>query len=212
MFEERIFYSEKRQGEFLKYLYFKDGIGEDLPLIVHLHGSGSRGNELSQMGIAGPLAEITNGRRLGAVFVAPQCHCDKWFELFDVLLEFIDTMRNSEGIDKTRVYLTGISMGAYGAWETAMSRPDWFAALVAVCGGGMYWNAGKLKDLPIWAFHGALDNVVYPEESIKMVSAVNRNGGNAKITIYPHTDHSAWVPAFQEDEMWNWMFSQKRSD
>lgn len=76
----------------------------------------------------------------------------------------------------------------------------------------MYWSAHRLKDLPIWAFHGALDTTVLPEETINMVSSVNRNGGNAKITIFPKADHNAWVPALSMDETWEWMFEQKRTD
>ena len=66
----------------------------------------------------------------------------------------------------------------------AMSMPEYFAAIIPICGGGMCWNCIRLKDVPIWAFHGALDDTVLPEESMHMVAAVNRNGGNAKITVY----------------------------
>ena len=58
--------------------------------------------------------------------------------------------------------------------------PDWFAAAVSICGGVMYWDAERLKGLPVWAFRGALDNVVYPEESLKTVSAINKYGEEAK--------------------------------
>jgi len=119
-------------------------------------------------------------------------------------------MRHPENVDMNRVYLCGSSMGAYTSWQVAMSHPEWFAALVPVCGGGMYWNAARLKDLPIWAFHGALDATVLPEETLHMVAAVNRNGGNAKITIFPDVKHDAWVRAFGDDKMWEWMFSQER--
>lgn len=85
-----------------------------------------------------------------------------------------------------------------------------FAALVPVCGGGMYWNAARLKDIPIRAFHGALDTTVLPEESVHMVAAVNNNGGKAELTVYPDMAHNSWERAFADDEMWKWMFSQKR--
>ena len=62
--------------------------------------------------------------------------------------------------------------------------------------------------MPVWAFHGALDDVVYPEESIKMVYRINKSGGNAKITVFEKADHNAWDPAYALDEMWSWMFLQ----
>lgn len=212
MLTEEKFLSSQRPGEYLKYLRFTPpDSGEQLPVILYLHGAGSRGDELSQMSTdVGPLGEIGRGRELKAVIVAPQCHCDTWFELFDVLLEFIDAVRCQPAINQNRVYLCGVSMGAYTAWQVAMSRPDWFAALVPVCGGGMYWNAARLKNLPIWAFHGALDTVVLPEESIHMIAAVNHAGGNAKITVYPDVAHDSWIKAFADDKLWEWMSAQKK--
>ena len=74
----------------------------------------------------------------------------------------------------------GASMGGYGTWQLAMSMPKFFAAIVPICGGGMYWNAGRLINTPIWAFHGAKDPTVLCVESEKMVNHVNALGGKAK--------------------------------
>ncbi|MBP3305230.1 MAG: prolyl oligopeptidase family serine peptidase [Oscillospiraceae bacterium] len=126
------------------------------------------------------------------------------------MTEFIDRYRRSRRVDRDRVYITGVSMGAYAVWQLCISHPDWFAAAVPVCGSGMYWDAARLKKLPVWAFHGGLDNVVYPEESQKMVSAINRNSGCAKLTVFPQDGHNAWDSAFSSDEMWKWLFEQKR--
>ena len=74
----------------------------------------------------------------------------------------------------------------------------------------MYWNGARLKNLPIWAFHGALDTTVLPEETLHMVKSVNQAGGSAKLTILPNAAHDAWTPAFTDDRLWKWMFSQTR--
>lgn len=209
LFSEREFISSKT-GKSLKYLYCSPNTDDIIPLIIYLHGAGSRGSELSQMSHAGPIGELEKGRKIPAKIAAPQCCGDTWFELFETLIDFAENTANESGVDKSRIYLTGVSMGAYAAWQLAMTRPDMFAALVPVCGGGMYWNAARLKNMPVWAFHGALDEVVFPEESVKMVRAINKNGGNAKITMFEKADHNAWDPAFSLDEMWEWMLSQKR--
>lgn len=209
LFSEREFISSKT-GKSLKYLYCSPNTDDIIPLIIYLHGAGSRGSELSQMSHAGPIGELEKGRKIPARIVAPQCCGDTWFELFETLTDFAENTANESGVDKSRIYLTGVSMGAYAAWQLAMTKPDMFAALVPVCGGGMYWNAARLKNMPVWAFHGALDEVVFPEESVKMVRAINKNGGNAKITMFEKADHNAWDPAFSLDEMWEWMLSQKR--
>jgi predicted peptidase len=108
-----------------------------------------------------------------------------WYDLFEKLRAFVKMIISCGFVDPSRLYLTGNSMGGYGAWQLAMSLNDAFAAVIPVCGGGMYWNAGRLKNTPVWAFHGAKDRVVFCEESQKMVNAVNKRGGCAKLTIYP---------------------------
>ena len=213
MFSKEKYVSNNLIGEYLDYLeYAPASENEKLPLIIYIHGAGSRGTDLSQMADVGPIKELKNGRDINAVIVAPQCHRETWFDLFETLAEFINQYRRKDNIDSNRVYIMGVSMGAYAVWQLCISHPEWFAAAVPICGGGMYWNAARLKGLPIWAFHGALDNVVYPEESLKMVSAINKNGGNAKLTVFPHEDHNSWDRAFSLDEMWEWLFEQKRTD
>ncbi len=209
LFSDKKFLSSKTGNE-LKYLYYSPNSDDNVPLIIYLHGAGSRGNELSALAHVGPIGELEKGRNIPARIVAPQCNADTWFEIFETLIDFTQTVIAEQGVNKNRVYLTGVSMGAYAAWQLAMTKPQLFAALAAVCGGGMYWNAARLKDIPIWAFHGALDDTVLPEESIKMVRAVNANGGNAEITIFEKADHNAWDPAFATEKLWDWLFAQSR--
>ena len=98
-------------------------------------------------------------------------------------------------------------MGGYAVWQLAMSMPDCFAAIVPICGGGMYWNAGRLAGLPIWAFHGGKDEYIFPEESQKMVDAVSRNGGKAKLTVYPENAHDVWCDTYSNPQVYSWLLS-----
>ena len=152
IYSENRFDSANRRGDYLRYVKYEPENKPDgkLPLFIYVHGAGGRGDDLSVIRTVAPMGVIAAGREVNAVCVAPQCHADTWFELFDVLLEFIDNMRCGENIDQSRVYISGSSMGGYTTWQVIMSRPEWFAAAVPVCGGGMYWNAGRLKKLPIW--------------------------------------------------------------
>ena len=133
LFSERKFISAKT-GKGLKYLYYSPNTDGNLPLIIYLHGAGSRGTGLSQLSHAGPIGELEKGRNIPARMVAPQCCGDTWFELFETLIDFAENTANESGVDKSRIYLTGVSMGAYAAWQLAMTKPDMFAALVPVCG------------------------------------------------------------------------------
>ena len=92
-----------------------------------------------------------------------------------------------------------------------MSRPELFAAIVPICGGGMYWNAARLKNMGVWAFHGDADKTVFVEESIKMVEAINKKGGNARLTVYEGVLHNSWTPTFQSKEMWEWLLAQRNA-
>ena len=183
---------------------------EKYPLIFHIHGAAARGRNIALIEELSFFNE-TDEYNMNAVSIAPQCHGESWFDIFEQLLEFVEFFINREFIDKERVYVIGGSMGGYTTWQLAMSTPEWFAAIIPIAGGGMYWNAGKLLHMNVWAFHGSDDTIVYPEESRKMVEAINKKGGNAKLTIYEGVAHNAWTPTFKNKETWEWLFAQKKS-
>lgn len=188
----------------------KFNVSQKYPLLLYIHGAGGRGQDIDVL-YNGDFFDIVEKQNLNVISVAPQCYADTWFCIFEQLQDFLQHIIDQDYIDKNRVYLVGASMGAYTTWQLAMSRPELFAAIVPICGGGMYWNAGRLKDIPIWAFHGKEDPVVFCEESEKMVHAVNAAGGNAKLTIYEGVEHASWVNAFENQEMWAWLMEQKKS-
>lgn len=209
--EEKRFDSARRPGEYLNYLYYAPKDAEaPMPLVVYIHGAGSRGKSLDQMGVIGPIKLIEEGKSFPARLVAPQCHEDHWFDLFETLAEFIDAMRHDPRVDVKRVYVAGSSMGGFTAWQMACAHPDWFAAAVPVCGGGQEWYAYRLKGMPVWAFHGLLDETVPVEESVKMARAAQKAGADVRLTIYPDVHHEAWERAYADDAMWAWLFAQTR--
>ena len=183
--------------------------GGKYPVLLYLHGAGSRETDVNVLRSA---ASVVNAENLDVKMriYAPQCYADTWFEIFEQLIAFAKFVYSQPTTDRGRFYLTGVSMGGYGAWQLAMTCPELFAALLPICGGGMYWNTVRLKEIPVWAFHGALDPAVYITESINMVNGVNRAGGKAKLTVYPDVEHNAWDYAYKDPEFWNWMLLQKK--
>ena len=180
------------------------------PMVLLLHGAGGRGSDLAILR-NNPYFTITDEYEdFPFLTFAPQCHENTWFDLFEALTAFAEAMAGHPDVDETRVYIIGASMGAYATWQLGMSRPDLFAAMVPICGGGMYWNAGRLKDTPIWAFHGQLDDTVFVEESIKMTDWVRRYGGNPKLTIYPENGHNAWSDTYSNREVFNWLLTHRK--
>lgn len=179
------------------------------PTLLFLHGAGSRGKDISVLR-RNPFFTLTADKKdFPFVQIAPQCHADTWFDIWETLKEFALYIKTLSYVDADRVYGIGASMGGYGTWQMAMSMPSYYAAIVPICGGGMYWNAWRLKKLPVWAFHGAKDQTVFVEETIKMVDKIKSSGGNPKLTIYPENTHDAWTDTYLNDEVYKWLLEQK---
>lgn len=145
------------------------------------------------------------------ITIAPQCNKDTWFEMMNNLQEFAYEIRSFDFTDVERIYVVGASMGGYATWQIAMNMPSTFAGIIPICGGGMYWNAQRLIGTPIWAFHGDSDNIVYTEESVKMVEKVNATGGNALLTVYKNTGHDSWTKTYSDYEVFEWLFKNKNT-
>lgn len=177
------------------------------PMIILLHGAGWRGSDISILKDY-PLFDVGKVNIKNSVVIMPQCFADTWFDIFEQLKEFLIYAIENLYADSKRCYLMGASMGAYAAWQIAMSMPEYFAALVPICGGGMYWNALRLINMPIHTFHGSEDTTVYCDESRKMVDRINEKGGNAKLTILDGVGHNAWNYVYGNKEVFDWMFKQ----
>ena len=180
------------------------------PVIIFLHGAGTRGNDINKL-ISNPFFALTEKyEKFPFLCIAPLCSGNTWFDMWEHLEKLVTEIARLPFADQNRIYLMGASMGGYATWQLAMSMPECFAAIVPICGGGMYWNAGRLVDVPVWAFHGAKDTTVLLEESVKMVEAVKRHGGEAKLTVYPENGHDAWSDTYRNPEVFAWLLKQKK--
>lgn len=182
---------------------------ERWPLLVFLHGMGERGDNLNLVRKHGVPREIDHGRHLPFVVVSPQCPDDEWWNL-PALEALIDELIHRHRIDPDRIYLTGLSMGGFGTWALAARDPSRYAAIIPICGGGEPKWAPKLRDLPIWAFHGARDTVVPPVRSETMIDAIRAAGGAPRLTIYPESGHDSWTETYANDEIYTWLLSHRR--
>ncbi len=186
--------------------------GGAYPVLLFLHGAGTRGSDIKNLTGHSFMRRPDKMPGFPFVVVAPLCHENTWFDLFETLERFALFIANESYTDPKRIYLTGNSMGGYGSWQLAMSLPQLFAAVVPICGGGMYWNAARLVNVPVWAFHGAKDGTVFVEESKKMVDAVNKRGGNARLTIYPEHGHNSWTDTYNNPEIYEWLLSHENEN
>ena len=160
----------------------------------------------------GPPKIVEKQRDFPFIVVSPQCLAgDWWTEKNEVLINLLDDIVARYDVDTERIYLTGLSMGGYGTWALAYEYPKRFAAIVPICGGGKRFMAHKLKDIPIWAFHGAKDNVVPLKESEEMVNAVKKQGGDAKLTVYPNAHHDSWTVTYNNQELYDWFLKHRKT-
>ena len=196
---------------YLVYLPAKYDTAICWPLLVYLHGSGQRGSDLELLrDEQGPPGLIERGRDLPMIVVSPQCPADRRWSPTEVL-ELVDHVVDTLSVDEARIYLTGYSMGGYGTWEVAAAAPGLFAAIAPVAGAGDPAAATRLVDVPVWAFHGAKDDVIPLRHSQEMVDAVRATGGSARLTVYPEQGHAVCGRTYAKGELFDWLLSQRRT-
>lgn len=202
------------------------------PVILFLHGSGQRGDDGMHETIGGMGDPIRNHpERFPAIVVFPQSpEGTSWVgETADAALRALDSSIAEFHGDSDRVYVVGLSRGGRGAIDFGAAHPDRFAAVVAVCG----WivkpkdvtaddlpdstepdpyaaKAEQLKNLPVRLYHGEADTLVLPEESRRLAAALEARGADVHLTTYPGIGHGSWIPAFDDETLWQWLFSQTR--
>jgi predicted peptidase len=196
----------------LKYLLFLPKAygrtAKAWPLILFLHGAGECGTDLEKVKVHGPPKLVQNKNDFPFIVLAPQSPKFGWsIRALDTLLESI---LNTYKVDKDRVYLTGLSMGGFGTWALAAAHPQNFAALVPICGGGKQAHVKRLKDLPIWVFHGARDRVVPVARSREMVEALRAVDSNVLYTEYPDAGHDSWTRTYDNPDLYKWLLKQRR--
>lgn len=205
--------------------------GRTYPFVILMHGAGERGtNNIAQLQWgAKDLFDYLDGKKEEFFFVAGQVPENRrWVEVdwnlqaHRLPKEPSETMRlqiafleklfaERPEIDRSRVYVTGVSMGGYGTWDLLCRKPDWFAAAMPICGGADVSQAWKLREIPIWMFHGDRDTVVPFVRSRLMTAALWACDGNVKYTEYPGVGHDSWRRAYGTSANFDWLFSNRRS-
>ena len=206
------------------------------PIVLFLHGAGERGDDGLQQTDVGIGTAIRSDRaRIPAIVVMPQCLKNLWWiraPMDELAIASLEAATKEFHGDTQRTYLTGLSMGGYGAWHLAEKYPGRFAALAVICGGirppeaalkahpelvkltppdqpKSYSDAAsKIGKTPVWIFHGADDDVVPVTESQRMSAAMKAVGAEVHYTEYPGVKHVSWDKAYDEPELFRWLFSK----
>jgi predicted peptidase len=188
------------------------------PLMLFLHGAGERGTDLKLVAKHGPPKLAAQGKPFPFLILSPQCPAGQtWNDA--AILVLLNHVISRFNVDRSRIYLTGLSMGGYGVWSLAVNHPQCFAAAAPVCGGGngidvlLAEGARKrsLRSLPVWAFHGADDRVVPMSESRRMLTALKLAGcRRMKLTVYPSTGHDSYTRTYNNPKLYEWFLKHRR--
>lgn len=203
--------------------------GRKYPLVVFFHGAGERGADNVAQLVHGVNDILAYARKTGEelYLIAGQVPNGQlwvdtpWAQLrhsmpekpsraMGLALELVEKTMRDCPIDVSRVYVTGISMGGYGTWDAVQRRPDLWAAAIPVCGGGDMAYAEKIRNVPIWCFHGDVDGAVPTSRSRDMVAALWKVKGKIRYREYPNVNHNCWDMTYRDDAVLNWLFAQKK--
>ncbi len=236
LYKEKFFI---QNSDTLKYriMYPKD-FSEDknYPLVLFLHGAGERGSDNTSQLIHGSklFANDENRETFPAIIIMPQCPQDDYWvnasvdrttmpitlkflnggeptKAMNLVMQLLDKMIAKPFVNNSQIYVGGLSMGAMGTFEILSRKPDLFAAAFPICGGGNLEAAENYATTTdLWIFHGANDDVVNPQLSMDMVSAILNYGGKPNFTLYGDDNHNSWDSAFAEPKLLPWLFSKSK--
>ena len=182
-----------------------------LPMIIFLHGAGERGTDIEKVKVHGPPKLVESQKDFPFIVLSPQCPTgERWRP--HQLAALIDEVISKYPVDTDRLYLTGLSMGGYGSWDLSQAYPDKFAAIAPICGGNDInsWMVDKIKHLPSWVFHGALDNVVPVGQSAMIVRALKAVEADVKFTVYPEAGHDSWTETYANPTLYEWFLKHEK--
>jgi predicted esterase len=194
---------------------YEDGPDKAWPLLFFLHGYGDRGDNVLLLAKASPFMFIREKEPLPFIIAAPLLTAFQGYSSFpeDYMDGAMEEIRADYRVDPKRIYLTGLSMGGEAAYRFALHQPDTFAAmapLAAYLGRAEASTMKSIKDLPIWAIHGADDTVVPLAKAQQPVDALKKAGNDVRWTVLQGHDHDVWTDTYSDPAFYEWLLQYQR--
>lgn len=220
---------------------YKKEIAYPLIVFLHGAGERGNDNELQLYFGASLFLRDSFRKRFPAIVIFPQCPKDSFWNRFAgqfnatvsakytvetnltlntlglstperLVKLLIDSLADNKIADKKRIYLGGLSLGGFGTYDLVIHYPGYFAAAFPICGqANVKLYTERAANVPVWIFHGAIDNIIDPQPDRNLIKALQSVGAkNAKYTEYPNVQHGSWVNAFAEPSLLPWLFSFKK--
>lgn len=197
--------------EYLIYLPidYNTNIETDYSLIIYLHGGSHRGENLELLKSYGIPRLIDEGKNYDFIIASPQCPDTTYWSRIDWFDSLYHELNSKYRINQAEVYVTGISMGGFGAWHSAMDYPDLVKAIVPLCGGcNDSIEICGISHIPIWTFHGALDNQISINETERLVKRLETCSSNVKFTRLEDQGHGIHY-LYEKKDIFKWLKSEK---
>jgi predicted esterase len=204
---------EKSMVSYTNYLLYVPNVlpkNGAYPLMLFLHGNDERGNDLNILKRKGPPSFLDDKNDFPFVVVSPQCPVNGQWDTQN-LLTLLDHIEAILPIDKNKIYVTGLSMGGFATWNLAQAAPEKFAAIAPICGGGNLDRLCIMRDVPVWAFHGAKDTAVPYDESERLIKRLKEFQSDVKFTLYPDGEHDVWTRTYQNKQLYEWLLSKSKA-
>lgn len=208
----------KARVNYHKLVYLPKAYEKDTlryPLIIYLHGGSQRGNDLDKLKAYGLPYLVDKGQNFSFVIVSPQCPEGKYWSTENWFDSLYTDITSRYRIDKSKVYVTGISIGGYGTYIAAMDNPDKIAAIVPLCGGINDVDTSRIHSIakmPVWMFHGTADELISIKESERIYNSLKKSGNRVKFTRLKGEGHSIQFLYETKPEIYDWLLKhQKRS-
>lgn len=208
-------------GGLMRYrlmLPFQQASGKKYPLVILLHHGGAHGvdNVIQvESSFAPYFASYSNTRKFPAFLFIPQCPKGVYWTSNSIDRQLQKTIKHLEDlypIDTNRRYMVGLSEGGMGVWHYAVHHPDLLAAAVPISGPVDTLGASHVIKLPIWAFHGALDESVPVQNTRDMIDAIRSAGGRPKYTEFPNIGHNTAKEIENTKGLLEWLFGQSKTN
>ncbi|WP_233789461.1 alpha/beta hydrolase-fold protein [Sphingobacterium sp. HMA12] len=207
---------EKPKANYKHLTYLPKSYNTDkskYPLVIYLHGGSQKGNNLEKLKIYGLPYLVDQRKEFDFIMVAPQCPEGKYWSTENWFDSLYDEVTSKYRVDKSRVYVTGISMGGYGTYITALDHPEKIAAIVPLCGGINDNDTTRictLKDIPILTYHGTADDEISKQETERIADFLNKCEGNIIFHRIAGEGHGIQYLYETNTEIYEWMLRQRK--
>ena len=194
------------------------------PLVISLHGIKEKGttstdpatlkSSVQKVANVGLPKYVKYGTQYKFILISPQLKSNYGTWPAAYVMDVINYVRKTLRVDPKRIYITGLSLGGFGAWTTLGTYPEVFAAALPICAGGNALTkacAIAEQNVPVWGFHGDADNIVSYTVTTKMINAINactpKPNPLAKATLFAGMGHTIWDKVYNQTNALDWMLS-----